>query len=141
MTKPKILVVDDDQMNVELLDGILSTEYEVIKASSGIDAFIKLEKTLPDLILLDIMMPNMNGYVFCRQVKNNIKTMAIPVLMITALNGEEDKMNAIEAGADDFLSKPIDISDLNMRVKSLLNTMRKNNIDSTSSNMRLYKVF
>ena len=141
MTKTKILVIDDEQLNVQLLDGILSTEYDVIKASSGIDALIKLEKTLPDLILLDIMMPNMNGYAFCRQIKSDIKTKSIPVLIITALNEVEDKMKAIESGADDFLSKPVDLSELSARVKSLLTAMKQSNIDSTSSNTHLYKVF
>ncbi|HLB70070.1 MAG: response regulator [Candidatus Methanoperedens sp.] len=120
MNKSKILVVDDEQLNVELFEGILSKEYDIVTALSGIDALVKVEKTVPDLILLDIMMPNMNGYAVCKQLKGNPRTMHIPIVMVTALKEREDKIKAIEAGADDFLSKPIDMYELNARVKSLL---------------------
>jgi len=141
MNKPKILVVDDEPLNLELMEGVLSKDYEVIKASNGIDASIMVEKTLPDLIILDVMMPNMNGYAFCRQIKNDIKTRTIPVLMITALREEKDKLNAIESGADDFFSKPVDINKLRFRVKSLLDTGKLNNVYPAPSNIKIYKVF
>ena len=141
MNKPKILVVDDEPLNLELMEGVLSKDYEIIKASNGIDASIMVEKTLPDLIILDVMMPNMNGYAFCRQIKNDIKTRKIPVLMITALREEKDKLNAIESGADDFLSKPVDISKLGFQVKSLLDARKHLNSDPAPSNINIYKVF
>ena len=120
MNKPKILVVDDEQLNVELFEGILSKEYDVVTALSGVEALVKVEKTFPDIILLDIMMPDMNGYAVCKQLKSNTKTMSIPVVMVTALKEKEDKIKALEAGADDFLSKPVDIYELGARVKSLI---------------------
>jgi DNA-binding response OmpR family regulator len=141
MNKLKILVVDDEPLNLELMEGVFSKDYEVFKASNGIDALIMVEKTLPDLIILDVMMPNMNGYEFCRHIKRDIKTRTIPVLMITSLKEEKDKLNAIESGADDFLSKPVDINKLRSRVKSLIEAKKHDKTNSDPSNINIYKVF
>lgn len=127
MNKPKILVVDDEPLNIELMEGFLSTEYEIMKATSGMEALTKVEKTPPDLILLDIMMPNMNGYTVCRELRRRNKTMAIPVLMITALKEKEDRMKAFESGADDFMNKPLDFGELRARMKSLLGVKTQDN--------------
>ncbi len=142
MNKPKILVVDDEPSNLELIEGILSKDYEVIKAYNGLEALIKVKETVPDLILLDIMMPNTNGYAVCRELKKNNETMRIPVIMITALDKDKDKMNAIESNADDFMKKPIDINELRAKIKSWLNIKKQGDFSSdTSSNIHIYKVF
>lgn len=120
MIKPKILVVDDEPMNVEIFEGYLSNDYDVVKAYNGDEALLKVGTTNPDLILLDIMMPGKNGFEVCRILKENPRTMAIPIIIVTALKEKEDRIKAIEAGADDFLSKPIDIIEVTARVKSLL---------------------
>ena len=120
MVKPTILLVDDEPLNVELLEGSLSDDYRILKAYSGTDALIMARKNLPDLILLDIMMPDINGYEVCSQLKIDEKTRYIPIVMITILKEKPDRIKAMEAGADDFLSKPVDVYELTVRVKSLI---------------------
>jgi len=120
MKKPRILVVDDEKLNVELLEGILSEKYEVVSAYSGKEALLEVEKNPPDLILLDIMMPGMTGYEVCKELKGNKKTLHIPILMVTGLTEKTEKIKGLEAGADDFLNKPVDVTELRVRVKSLL---------------------
>ncbi|MCG7848524.1 MAG: methanogen output domain 1-containing protein [ANME-2 cluster archaeon] len=116
----KILVVDDEPMNVELLEAHLARDYNVITAFSGEEALEKIKNEDPDLILLDIMMPDIDGYEVCRTIKSDPKTQFIPIILVTALFQRDDRIKGIEAGADDFLTKPVDKLELVTRVKSLM---------------------
>jgi DNA-binding response OmpR family regulator len=116
----KILVVDDTPQNVRLLEAVLgSNGYEVVSASSGQEALEKLAGWLPDLVLLDIQMPGMNGYEVCRRLRENPATQFLPVVMVTSSDSEV-RVDAIDAGADDFLMKPINQQELLARVRSLV---------------------
>jgi DNA-binding response OmpR family regulator len=119
--KPVILVVDDQFQNAKLLEAYLVPQgYDIVKAASGKEALEKLSGDQIDLILLDIMMPNMSGLEVLDKLRAVEKTRLIPVVMVTALKETEDKIKALEAGCDDFISKPIDKVELLARVKSLL---------------------
>jgi len=117
----KVLIVDDLATNVELLQVYLEEEgYNIITASNGKEAWETTQKEIPDIILLDVMMPIMDGYEACKLIKSNKQTENIPVVMVTSLNEVSSRIAGIEAGADDFLSKPFNIYELLARVKSLV---------------------
>ncbi len=117
----RVLVVDDIFPNVKLLEAKLSSEYyDVLTASNGKEALEKVEAENPDLVLLDVMMPGMDGFEVCQRIKQNPASAHIPVVMVTALTETEDKVRGLEAGADDFLSKPINDTALMARVRSLV---------------------
>ncbi len=121
MNNAKILVADDIKQNVKLLRVILTAvEYDVIEAYDGNEALEKARTENPDLILLDIMMPKLTGYEVCQRLRADGATKNIPIIMITALHEMDDRIKGIEAGADDFISKPFNKTELLARVKSLL---------------------
>lgn len=116
----RILVVDDIITNVKLLEAKLSAEYfDVVTALNGVDALAICERGEADIVLLDVMMPGMDGFEVCRRLKNGPTTAHIPVVMVTALDQPSDRLKGLDAGADDFLTKPLDDTALFARVRSL----------------------
>jgi len=117
----KILIVDDDRDTLRLVGLLLQRKgYEIIAAERGTQGLEKAFQEIPDLILLDVMMPDMDGFEVLRQVRGNPTTSAIPVIMFTAKTQVDDKVAGFEAGADDYLTKPTHPSELTARVKALL---------------------
>jgi len=121
----QILVVDDDPMIVDVLTRFLSREgYGVITARNGIEALEKVDRYRPDLVLLDVTMPEMDGFTTCRRLKDDEHTALIPITMLTGLDDREHRTRGIEAGADDFLTKPFEHSILRARIRSQLRLKR-----------------
>lgn len=116
-----VLVVDDNEQNLELLLAYLEDiDCATLSASGGAEAIEIAREKLPDLILLDVMMPKMSGFEVCRRLKNDPNTSNIPIIMVTALNELGDIERAIDSGTDDFLSKPVNKLELLTRVKTML---------------------
>ncbi|MDP2975913.1 MAG: response regulator, partial [Anaerolineales bacterium] len=117
----RILVVDDENINLRLVSRLIEMEgYEVVSAQSGEAALRLIEQTAPDLALLDVMMPVMDGYELCRRLRQNPVTAQIPIVMLTALVDENDRLKGIEAGADDCFPKPFDVDVLRTMLKRFL---------------------
>lgn len=120
-TMPSILCVDDESINLSLLRAVLIPQgYEVVTADDGQTALELLNKKHFDLVLLDVMMPRMDGFTVCRLIRENEKLMRVPVIMITSLTSKQDRIKGIEAGAEDFISKPFDQGEVLARIKMLL---------------------
>ena len=120
-TQTKILVVDDEEKNVKLMEAILLPRgYQIIKAFNGEEALRQVAEHTPDLILLDVMMPIMNGFEVCKKLKDDVETRLIPIVIMTALGQLDDRVKGIEAGADDFLTKPVNRDELLARIQTSL---------------------
>ena len=121
--KGHVLIVDDEEQNRTLLrDSLEAHGYEIVEAENGMIALEKIAAHLPDAILLDVMMPQMDGFEVCRRLKTDSKTAHIPILMITALSERKERLMGIAVGANDFLNKPVDIQDVTLRVGNAVYT-------------------
>ena len=125
MYQAKILVVDDEVYILHILDFILGAEsYDVVTATNGVQALQKVREEKPDLVILDIMMPKLDGYETCRMIKNDPTTKGIPVILLTAKGREVDQKLGREVGANDYMTKPFSPSKLIERVQAILGVRR-----------------
>src|SRR4030043_265779 len=129
--KPVIWVIADHPQTIELLEAHLVPQgYEIIKAANGEEALEKLSGNQTDLILLDVMMPGMDGFEVTRRIRQDNKQRLLPIILVTALRETQDRVKGIEAGCDDFISKPVDKMELLARVRSLLKVKAYNDLTS-----------
>ncbi|MBL9081955.1 MAG: response regulator [Planctomycetales bacterium] len=134
--RSRILIADDNAVNVELLEAFLAeADYDIAIAVDGRDTLDKVKEFQPDLILLDVMMPKLSGFEVCKQLKGDAATKAIMILMVTALNELGDIERAVQAGTDDFLSKPVNKLELTKRVENML---RLKNVSDELERLRQY---
>lgn len=130
-TKQKVLIVDDEPANLRVLKRILGDLYRLSFAKSGEEALRLVERDLPDLILLDVMMPGMTGFEVCKSLKDNRQTKAIPVMFVTALNDEVDEAKGFEVGAVDYITKPVSPAVVKARVRTHLSLVQADELRRT----------
>ncbi|MCI0658222.1 MAG: response regulator, partial [Acidobacteria bacterium] len=142
-----ILVVDDDPRNIRLMESILKTSgYAVITAEDGEQALEAVARHRPDAVLLDVMMPGVSGFEVCKKLRSQYETRLLPIIMVTALNALEEKVQALETGADDFLSKPVNRMEMLaklrsiLRVKSLHDEVEQTRLQLEAKNRELIQV-
>src|SRR5262249_21388366 len=120
-TPPRVLIADDNPANLRIMRTRLAADgYEVVTASDGAEALAAADQAKPDLILLDIMMPKVDGIQVCQRLKGGQSTTFVPVILVTAMTDSKDIVAGLEAGADEYLTKPVDHAALSARVRSML---------------------
>ncbi len=124
----KILVVDDEPINIQVITAALKEKYDVIASTNGFDAITRLKAVMPDLILLDVMMPDMDGFDVCRNIKADDSFADIPVIFLTALDTYEGALRGLELGGIDYLAKPVDLDMLKLRVRNHLELKKRNEL-------------
>jgi len=152
MPQSSILVVDDEPFNFDVVELYLrGLDYDLHYAASGKMAIDSLDSYLPDIILLDIMMPEMDGIEVCKRIKSMSKWRTVPIIVVTALSGKDDLARCLEAGADDFIGKPVNRVELRARINSMLRIKRQfdamdklaqlqaNTIDQLENNLDEYQ--
>ena len=122
---PRVLIVDDERRNRDLIEVMLSAEgYNLLTASSGEEAIMTVASERPDLVLLDVMMPGMDGYQVAMRLKGDAETAHIPIIMLSALDDRNSRMHGLSAGAEDFMTKPVNRTELCLRVRNLLRLIK-----------------
>jgi len=127
-TRYKILIVDDEPVNIHLLERALKKDYEICSSQNGFEAISLVKTRIPDLILLDVMMPDINGFDVCRAIKSDEQFSAIPVIFLTAMDTFEGAVEGFKAGGIDYLTKPVDLDLLKLRVHNHLELKRQNDL-------------
>ncbi|MDR2948919.1 MAG: response regulator [Prevotella sp.] len=122
---PLLLIVDDNEDFCEFITSLFIEDYRVVTANDGEEGYSIVLDQLPDIILCDVMMPKMDGYEFCRQIKGDIRTSHIPIILLTAKSSEENKYSGIEAGADDYISKPFNIDMLKLKIAKIIEKQKR----------------
>src|SRR6476469_4203935 len=140
--KYSILIIDDEESIFEVIEGLLYREgYELTYIDSGKEALNRIDEIQPDVILLDLMMPEMDGIETCKLIKSNERWRHIPIIMVTALSSKEDLARSLNAGADDFVSKPINSIELRARVRSMLRIKLQYDALSATQRLRTLNLF
>jgi DNA-binding response OmpR family regulator len=134
MEDAKILIIEDDEIVARTIERSLrGTEFKITKASSGVEGLKIARQLLPDLVILDVVMPGMDGYTVCREMRADPIISEVPILFLTAKVKDQDKITGFNAGADDYLSKPFNVDELILRVRAILRRTRRNGTQSQMS--------
>lgn len=128
-----LLVIEDDQIVVHTIERILRKDYRVRVASSGIEGLQAARRDIPDLVILDVIMPGMDGFTVCKEMRQDVILYDVPILFLTAKTRDEDKIAGLSAGADDYLGKPFNVDELLLRVKAILRRTQRLKLQETQS--------